>query len=82
MTITTYNMKAGNGRQIRKATMVTLNDGREIRFTERMSRREVLTNLEGLLAMAMRHNMITETALFTDAVEQYVNQSSFPAVSA
>lgn len=40
--VETYNLKAGNGRHIRIATLVRLPDGTEIRFTERMGKREAL----------------------------------------
>lgn len=41
-TVKTYQLTAGNGRPIRNATKVVLPDGREIAFTERMSKRDVL----------------------------------------
>jgi hypothetical protein len=36
----TYNLKAANGRHIRQATKVILDDGTEIRFTEKMTQAE------------------------------------------
>jgi len=40
--VTTYQLVASNGRPIRKATKVTFADGREVRFTERLSKREAI----------------------------------------
>ena len=40
--VETFNLKARNGRHIRKATKVIFPSGYEIRFTERMSKREAL----------------------------------------
>ena len=40
--VRTYQMVAGNGRPIRKATMVVLADGTEYRFTEKMGKREAM----------------------------------------
>jgi hypothetical protein len=40
MTIETYNLKAANGRHIRRATKAILDDGSEIRFTELMTKAE------------------------------------------
>lgn len=37
-----YSLFAANGRKIRTATMVVFVDGTELRFTERMSKREAL----------------------------------------
>ena len=37
-----YSLLAANGRKIRTATMVVFVDGTEVRFTERMSKREAL----------------------------------------
>lgn len=37
-----YELLARNGRKIRTATMVVFPDGREVRFTERMSKREAI----------------------------------------
>lgn len=42
MKVETYNLTASNGRHIRKATKVTRPDGTEIRFTEKMSKREAI----------------------------------------
>jgi hypothetical protein len=42
MKVETYTMLAGNGRKVRKATMVTLTSGRVIRFTERMPKRDAI----------------------------------------
>ena len=38
-TVTTYNLFAGNGRHIRKATKVIFPDGKEIRFLERVGKK-------------------------------------------
>ena len=40
MQVTSYRLTAANGRHIRMATKVTLDSGRVIAFTERMSVRE------------------------------------------
>jgi ribosomal protein S4E len=42
MQVTTYTLKTSNGRHVRTATKVVLTDGREIKFMERMSKREAL----------------------------------------
>lgn len=41
-TVKTYQLVAGNGRPIRKATMVVLADGTEYRFTEKMTKKDAL----------------------------------------
>lgn len=41
-TVSTYRLTASNGRHIRIATMVTLADGRVVRFMEKMSKREAI----------------------------------------
>jgi hypothetical protein len=41
MKLTTYQLRTGEGRPIRKATRATLDDGSVIAFSERMTRREV-----------------------------------------
>lgn len=41
-TVTTYQLVARNGRPIRQATKVTFPNGQEIKFTERMSKREAI----------------------------------------
>jgi hypothetical protein len=38
MRFETYNLTAANGRHIRQATKAILDDGTEIRFTEKMTR--------------------------------------------
>lgn len=40
--VRTYQMVTGNGRPIRKATMVVLADGTEYRFTEKMGKKEAM----------------------------------------
>ena len=42
----TYNLTASNGRHIRKATMVVLDDGRVVRFMEKMTKRQALRSIE------------------------------------
>ncbi len=37
-----YSLFARNGRRIRTATMVILPDGREVKFMDKMSKREAL----------------------------------------
>lgn len=44
-TVSTYQLIAGNGRPIRRATQVLLADGRRVRFIEKMSKREALSNV-------------------------------------
>jgi hypothetical protein len=44
--VTDYNLKASNGKHIRKATMVTFEDGTVIRFTEKMSKAEAIRQAE------------------------------------
>lgn len=46
-TVETYKMFASNGRYIRQATLVRYSDGTEVRFTEKMSKREALKQAEG-----------------------------------
>lgn len=40
-----YGMTAANGKAIRMATMVVMDDGTEIRFTERMSKKAARENV-------------------------------------
>ena len=42
MRVETYQLLASNGRPIRKATRVVMENGRVIRWTERISKREAL----------------------------------------
>lgn len=42
MTVETYTLTASNGRHIRKATKVVFPSGYEIKFMERMGKREAL----------------------------------------
>lgn len=46
MKVTNYQLKAANGKNIRIATMVTLSNGQEIKFVERMSKKEAIRNAE------------------------------------
>ena len=41
-TVETYQLVAGNGRPIRKATRVRFADGRVVSFIERLSKREAV----------------------------------------
>jgi hypothetical protein len=41
-TVESYILQASNGRRIRTATKVVFADGREIRFIEKMSKRQAL----------------------------------------
>lgn len=59
MTITTYNLKAANGRHIRKATQVTLDDGRTIHFTERLSKKEAESQTRSLIIRESIREAIT-----------------------
>jgi hypothetical protein len=45
-----YTLKDGKGRGLKKATMVTLASGEEIRFEERLSTREAMRLAEAFLA--------------------------------
>ena len=45
-TVGTYQLVAGNGRPIRKATVVTFADGQEIRFIERLPKGEAIKQAE------------------------------------
>jgi len=42
MTVITYNLIAGNGKKIRKATKVIFASGGEIKFTEMLSKKEAV----------------------------------------
>ena len=44
--IENYNLTASNGRHIRTATKIVFKDGSETRFTEKMSKRLALAQLE------------------------------------
>jgi hypothetical protein len=44
--VTDYELKASSGKHIRKATMVTFEDGTVIRFTEKMSKAEAIRQAE------------------------------------
>lgn len=46
MKIETYNLTAANGRHIRKATQVTIDNGKKIRLIERCTKKEILKMLE------------------------------------
>lgn len=48
----TYQLVAGNGRPIRKATVVTFADGKEIRFIERLPKGEAVKQAEARRAAA------------------------------
>lgn len=48
-TVENYSLYAANGRRIRTATKVTIN-GQEVRFMERMSKREAIRQAERELA--------------------------------
>jgi hypothetical protein len=50
MKVTEYNLKASNGRHIRKATKVTFPDGYEVRFIERMPKGEAVKQAEAIRA--------------------------------
>ena len=47
-TASTYRLAARNGRHIRMATKVTYADGREVRFMEKMGKREAIRQAEAL----------------------------------
>jgi hypothetical protein len=49
-TVETYSLVASNGRPIRKAARVVFADGREVRFLDRMSKREAIRQVGELLA--------------------------------
>lgn len=44
MRVENYNLVATNGRHIRKATKVIYDDGKEIRFVEKVSKKEAIRN--------------------------------------
>jgi len=44
--IENYNLKTSNGRHIRVATKVVFQNGHEIKFTEKMTKREAIKNAE------------------------------------
>lgn len=46
MQVTSYRLTAANGRHIRMATKIILNDGKEVRFLEKLSRREAIRQLQ------------------------------------
>lgn len=70
--VSTYQLVASNGRPIRKATKVTFADGREVRFTERMSKREalrqaaVLAERERITVAAVLENSNVREVVFVD----------------
>lgn len=45
MQVKDYTLTAANGRRIRRATMIVLDDGKEVRFLEHMSKREAVRQL-------------------------------------
>jgi hypothetical protein len=51
MTIETYNLKTASGRHIRQATKAILDDGTEIRFTEKMTNAEAVRAVGQQLAL-------------------------------
>jgi hypothetical protein len=46
MTVKNYTLIASNGRKTRVATKVVLSDGTEIKFIERLSKRDAIRNAE------------------------------------
>jgi hypothetical protein len=46
MQVKDYRLTAPNGRHIRTATMIVLADGKEVRFTERMSKAQAIRQLQ------------------------------------
>lgn len=56
MKIETYNLKAGNGKQVRMATKVVLDNGQEIKFMEKMSKREALNQATRYLERQEKFN--------------------------
>jgi hypothetical protein len=60
MTVTTYNLKAGNGKHIRKATKVVFSNGVEVAFTERMTQKAAIEQAKRYLATeAIREEQYT-----------------------
>jgi hypothetical protein len=51
MTFETYNLKTASGRHIRQATKAILDDGTEIRFTEKMTNAEAVRAVGQQLAL-------------------------------
>lgn len=49
-TVTTYSLKASNGRHIRRATKVIFADGRTVEFTERLGVTAARTQAARILA--------------------------------
>ena len=47
MKIETYNLKSKNGRHIRKATKITLDDGTVVRFLEKLTKAEIVKFVQG-----------------------------------
>ena len=50
MKVESYKLYASNGRYIRTATKVILNDGKEIKFLDKMSKKEAIKNAQTQLA--------------------------------
>lgn len=46
MRVENYNLKANNGKHARVATKAILNNGQEILFTEKMSKKEAIRNAQ------------------------------------
>jgi len=46
MKVELYNLRAGNGNHIRKATKVTMDDGKVYRFMERLSKKEAVRQVK------------------------------------
>lgn len=42
MRIETYNLTARNGNHIREATKITFDNGKEVRFTEKLTKKQCL----------------------------------------
>jgi hypothetical protein len=51
--VTTYNLVASNGKRIRKATRVILENGQHVDFVDRMSKREAVQTVNSILASSM-----------------------------
>lgn len=56
-TVEIYKLITPAGRPIRKATKVTLDDGRSIKFLDRLSKRDAIAQAERLLAEPTEHDL-------------------------
>ncbi len=59
--VSTYKLKASNGRHIRLATAVTFPDGRVVRFIDRLGKREAIRQAAAVRELDEGRNNLDDT---------------------